>query len=139
MFLSPSESGLQLLGFAKCLNKLSVAKQGSTVIVENRNDILTKCKIDKPIKNVKNKTLLITSTALAFFGIVYLIGPLTPSSWITTDGKFSVYIMNIVQIFVGVSVLLAGIYGISKFSNYKLKRRFAYQITLIIFLHLLYV
>lgn len=139
LFLSPSESGLQLLGVAKCLNKLSVAKQGSPVIVENRNDILTKCKIDKPIKNVKNKTLLITSTALAFFGLVYLIGPLSPSSWITADGKFSVYIVNIVQIFVGVSVLLAGIYGISKFSNYKLKLGFAYPITLIIFLFLLFV
>lgn len=140
LFLSPSEHGLKILGIAKCLNRFLVSKDGNIAIEEKRDDILSKCKIDKPIKNAKNKTLLITSTALAFFGLVYLINPLSPSSWsVPEEIHLSIYIINVVQILVGISVLLAGIYGLSKFSNHTLKLGFAYPIIIIIFLILVFI
>lgn len=139
LFLSPSQSGLQILGIAKCLNNLYISVDGTPIIEENHEDILKKCKIDKPIRKVKHSTLLITSTALAFFGLIYLISPFSPSSWQGASDSITIVIANIIQILIGLSVLCAGIYGLSKFSNREIKLGFAYPVIIVVFISMLLV
>ena len=137
LFLSPSDIGIQIFSISKKLNKFSVAKDSDVIIEEKRDSILNRCKIDTSFSKVKKNVLLITSTTLIFFGLIYLIEPLKPSSWAYNEAYVGTIIGNIIAILIGIVVVLAGINGLSKFSNKKLKLGFSYPLIFVVFIFLL--
>lgn len=137
LFLSPTDVGIQIFSISKKLNKFCVAKDNDIIIEEKRDSILNRCKIDTSFSKVKKNILLVTSTTLIFFGLIYLIDPLKPSSWAYNESYAGTIIGNIIAILIGVTVILAGINGLSRFSNKKLKLGFSYPLVFIVFIFLL--
>ena len=132
LFLSPSNRALEILAIAKCLNTFGLSDKGNMAISLNRNEILNKCRMDSKVTKAKNNSLLVFSTALAFFGLIFLVNPLEPLSWNNPNGY--VYLGNILQIIIGVIVILIGVYGLTRFGNHPSKLNPMYLIALISFL-----
>ncbi|MGM9970907.1 MAG: hypothetical protein ACI35W_00685 [Anaeroplasmataceae bacterium] len=135
LFLSPSNKALQIVIITKMLNKFSLMKNGEIVQTETKDAILEKSKLDSHRLKVKKTLLLITSTTLIFFGLVYITRLFNTSAWVT-DSEYQKYLVtsNIIQIVIGVIVLIIGIGGLSQYNNRNFKLKFDTEVSIAIFI-----